>query len=378
MLNMRVIGALLLSGLLAACGGSKGFEPSPLPAFEQKIGARFAWKTTAGISSGFIFSPVRFQDTVCAAGGGDRLSCFGSGDGRRVWARRAGVTFSGGVGAGENMILMGTTKGEVLAYDTTGTLLWRSQVSTEVLSAPVGSRSTVVVRAGDSKVFALSASDGTLQWEYQSPPQPLILRSNPGLAIVDDTFVIAGFPGGRLIKLDIRSGALLWDIAVATPRGDNELERLADVAGTPLLEQGSVCAVAFQGRVGCFDADKGAQIWARSASSASSLAADSRNIYYTETDGVIVALDKSTGASVWRQDKLLYRRVSAPAVVGDWIVVGDFEGYAHVISREDGAFVARLATDGTAITAKPLQVGNGAMLQTEAGGLYMITFDSRS
>ncbi len=378
MIVCRTICAALLSGLLAACGGSKGFEPSPLPQFESKVGARLAWRAAVGEAGIFIFSPVHARDMVCAAGGNDRLSCFASDDGRRRWIRRTGVSLSGGVGAGDNMLLLGTVKGEVLAYDLSGTLLWRSQVSTEVLSAPAGSRSFVVVRAGDSKVFALSAKDGTPRWEYQSNRQPLILRSNPGMAILDDSAVISGFPGGRLVKLDVQDGALLWDIAVATPRGDNELERLTDVAGTPLLENNWVCAVAFQGRAGCFDSDKGAQIWARSASSAGSLAADARTVYYTESDGVIVALDKSTGASLWRQDRLLYRRVSAPVVVGDWIVVGDFEGYVHVLSREDGSFVARLPTDGSAILAAPLEVNNRALVQTQAGGLYMIALRNRT
>lgn len=377
MLVGRLIGVLLLGGVLAGCA-AKGFEPAPLSAFEAKISTRFLWTASVGISGGFIFSPASFTGLVCAAGGGDRLSCFDANNGRLAWTRRAGVTFSGGVGSGDNMILMGTSKGEVLAYDASGTLLWRSQVSTEVLSAPVGSKSTVVVRAGDSKVFGLSAVDGTSLWEYAATPQPLILRANPGMAIVDDSALIAGFPGGRLIKLGVSDGALLWNISVATPRGVNELERLTDVAGTPFLEQERVCAVAFQGRIGCFGIDEGAQIWARTASSASSLDADSRNVYYTESDSVVAALDKSTGASVWRQDKLLYRRVSAPVVVGDWIVVGDFEGYVHILAREDGSFVARLATDSSAIEATPLRVGDTVIVQTKAGGLYMIALEKRS
>ncbi len=373
----RAFVAALLGALLAACG-SKGLEPSPLPQFEPRIEARLAWKASTGIAGNFIFSPASANEIVCAAGGGDRLSCFAAASGRRAWTRRAGVALSGGVGVGENMFLVGTSKGEVLAYDLKGTLLWRSRVSSEVLSAPVGSRSMVVVRAGDSKVFGLSAKDGAPRWEYEATRQPLILRSSPGMTIVDDSAVVGGFPGGRLVKLNVQDGALLWNIAVATPRGDNELERLTDVAGTPLLENGWVCAVAFQGRIGCFDTKEGDQVWARNASSAGSIAADPRNVYYTEADGVIVSLDKSTGASMWRQDALLYRRVSAPAVVGDWLVVGDFEGYVHILSREDGSFVARLPTDGSAIVATPAEVDGHALVQTRGGGLYMIRLANRS
>jgi outer membrane protein assembly factor BamB len=377
MTGRQAIGVLLLGVLLAGCA-SKGIEPSPLPAFKPTADARIAWKASAGDASGFIFSPVGFRGMICAAGGKGRLTCFDGANGRRLWSRQAGVAFSGGVGGGENMILVGTAKGEVLAYATNGTLLWRSRVSSEVLSAPVGSLSTVVVRAGDSKVFGLDARDGRRIWEYQSPPQSLVLRANPGLAIVEDSAVIGGFPGGRLTKLDIRDGSLLWDIPVATPRGDNELERMADIAGTPLVGEGRVCAVAFQGRIGCYEIDKGTQIWARNASSAGSITADSKNVYYTESDSAIAAFDKISGASVWRQEKLLHRRVSAPVVVGEWLLVGDYKGYVHVLSREDGAFVARLATDGSAIVATPLRVEERAVVQTEAGGLYVIDFSHRS
>ncbi|MGD2139670.1 MAG: outer membrane protein assembly factor BamB [Burkholderiales bacterium] len=378
MLNWRVVVAALLCGVLTACGGTTTLKPSPLPDFERKIDTRIGWQATVGEARDYLFVPVSFHDMVCAIGSSDRLSCFSSANGERMWDQRLAVKLSGGVGVGENMLLVGTANGEVIAFDASGTLLWRSQVTTEVLSAPVGSRSMVIVRAGDSNVFGLSAKDGASRWQYEGPRQPLVLRSNPGMAILDDVAAIGGFPGGRLIKLDVRDGGLLWDIPLATPRGDNELERLTDVAGTPLLVSGSVCAVAYQGRIGCFDTEKGEQVWARSASSAGGITADDKSVYYTEADSVVVALDKSAGASVWRQEKLLYRRVSAPAVVGDWIVVGDYQGYVHVLAREDGAFVARVATDGSAIVGTPVPVGDGVAVQTRNGGLYMIDLKSRS
>ncbi len=363
----------LLVVLLAGCA-AKGVEPSPLPEFTPTVEARIAWKASVGISGGFMFSPVVIENRVCAASGKGRLTCYDGDRGRRQWSSQPGVTVSGGVGTAENMILIGTNKAEVLAYGPNGVLLWRSKVSTEVLSAPIGSGSTVVVRTGDSKVFGLDARDGRRLWEYESPPQSLVLRANPRMVIADGSAVIGGFPGGRLTKLDMRDGSLLWDIPIATPRGDNELERMVDIAGTPLLEEGVVCAVAFQGRIGCYDTQKGEQIWARSASSAGSIVADTRNLYYTEADGAVVAYDKGSGASIWRQEQLLHRRVTAPVVVGDWLVVGDYQGYVHVMSREDGAFVARMATDGSAIVTAPVAQQERAVVQTETGGLYVIAF----
>ncbi len=370
-----LLAVLILGVLVAGCAG-KGVKPSPLPDFESRHEVRIAWRASAGISKRYIFSPVYAGNAVCAAGYAGRLSCFDSRNGRRLWtSTAAGVAFSGGVGVGENMILVGSTKGEALAFGTDGTLLWRSQLSSEILGAPVGSGSTVIVRTGDSKIFGLDARDGRQIWQYQAPEQPLTLRSNPGLAIVDDTAVISGSPGGRLAKLGITDGGLLWETAVATPRGDNELERVADIAGTPLVEDGRVYTVTYQGRIGCFDTQKGTQIWARDASSAGSLSADSSSVYYTEADSVVVALDRATGASVWRQEKLLHRRVSSPLVIGDWVVVGDYEGYVHVLSREDGSFVARIGTDGSDIIAAPVLMNEHVVLLTQSGGLYVIALD---
>ncbi len=366
--------ALLMSVLLVACAG-KGVKPSPLPEFEPRQALRVAWRASAGIAESYIFSPVAVGSAVCAAGYTGRLSCFNGRNGQRIWSVPTGAAFSGGVGIGEGMILVGTAKGEVLAFSTDGVALWRSQLPSHVMSAPVAALSTVIVRTGDSRIFGLDARDGRQRWQYQAVQQPLTLRSNPGLVIVEDDAVISGFPGGRLAKLAVADGALLWETAVATPRGDNELERVTDIAGTPLVEDGRVCAVTYQGRIGCFDADKGAQIWARDASSAGSIAADASSVYYTESDSVVVALDRATGASVWRQTKLLHRRVSSPLVFGDWIVVGDYQGYVHVLSRADGSIVGRIATDGSNIIAAPALMNGQVVLLTHSGSLYAIAFD---
>ncbi len=369
-----VLAALIVAAFLVGCRG-KGIKPSPLPEFEPRHEVRVAWHSSAGISRNYIFSPVYIGDAVCAAGNAGRLSCFNSRNGQRIWASSGGVAFSGGVGIVENMILAGSTKGEVLAFGTSGTLLWRSRLTSEILSAPAGSGAIVVVRTGDSKIFGLDARDGRQIWQHQAPEQALTLRSNPGLAIVDNSAVISGWPGGRLAKLGITDGRLLWEIAVATPSGDNELERITDVAGTPLVEGERVYAVTFQGRIGCFDTEKGTQIWARDASSAGSISVDQKSVYYTESDGVVVALDRATGASVWRQEKLLHRRVSSPLVIGDWIVVGDYQGYVHVLSREDGSFVARIGTDGSNIIAAPVRMDEQVLLLTQSGGLYAIAIE---
>jgi outer membrane protein assembly factor BamB len=192
------------------------------------------------------------------------------------------------------------------------------------------------------------------------------------MVFAGDHAAVAGFPGGRLLVLNTQTGVVMWETTVATPRGDNELERIADIAGLPLVAPDQVCAVTYQGRIGCYETQRGRQLWVRPASSAGSLSSSGSLLYYTEENGSVVALDRASGASVWKQDKLFGRKVSAPAAFGNYVVVGDYQGYVHFLSREDGAFVARIGTDGGPILAQPLVFEQTVLVQTARGGLYAI------
>ena len=184
--------------------------------------------------------------------------------------------------------------------------------------------------------------------------------------------VFAGFPGGRLVAVSAVNGNLIWEATVALPKGATELERVADVSSVPVTDGRQVCAAAYQGRVACFGTVKGELLWARDFSSISGLSMDARNIYAADEKSAIVAFDRSNGASLWKQDKLYGRNVTAPALAGRFLAVGDLQGYVHFLSREDGSFVARVATDGTPIIAQPVSFEDHVVVQTLKGGVYAI------
>jgi outer membrane protein assembly factor BamB len=249
---------------------------------------------------------------------------------------------------------------------------WVGQVAGEVIAPPAVSRNVVVVRTADGRIFGFSVADGKRLWVYQRPTPPLLLRSPAGvLAIGGD--VVAGYPNGKLIALDIDDGKLVWEVTVAQPRGSTELERIADVAGLPVIDGGNICAAAYQGKVACFEIATRNVIWSRDLSTSRSLAIDERNVYLVEDDGAVHALDKKAGASVWKQDKLLYRDVTRPVVFDGKVVVGDGQGWLHVLSPDDGAIVGRMETDGTPIVS--LVPGlSGLFVQTAGGALYRVRF----
>ena len=367
----RVAIAALVAFLLAGCG-SKGPKPAPLPEFKPAAKLRVEWRANVGSAGRYLFAPAFYQDGVYAAGSRGKIVRLNAATGKTVWRVDTKAPLSGGVGVSDNLVMVGTAKGAVLAYDLDGKPLWKSTVSSEVLSAPQAADGFVVVRSGDSRIFGLDAKDGTRRWEYQTITPPLTLRANPGVIIVEG-FVIAGMPAGKLVVLNLANGGVIWETVVAAPKGDNELERITDIAGAPLVEQKNVCAVTFQGRAACYETERGGQLWARAASSVGGLAADDRSVYLSEDSGAVVALDKNSGASVWKQDSLSHRSLSAPLAFGNHVVVGDFEGHVHYIKVEDGSFAARIATDGGGIGAAPVRVDDKVLVQTRKGGVYAIS-----
>jgi outer membrane protein assembly factor BamB len=182
-----------------------------------------------------------------------------------------------------------------------------------------------------------------------------------------------GTAGGKLLALDLGTGILGWEGNVATPKGATELERIDDVTSLPFVDEKQACAVAYQGRVACFDIVRGTLNWSRDVSSLAGLAGDGKYIYVTDDKGAVQALDRSTGASVWKQDLLAARKITGPQAFGEQIGVVDVEGYLHLLSPANGAYVGRMATDGTSPTSQPVAFGSSALWQSEGGNLYAVT-----
>jgi outer membrane protein assembly factor BamB len=353
-------------------GSAPKTKPAPLVTFQPSVQPRIVWRGEAGPAERAMFFPAMTGRTVYAAGAAGQIVGFEIATGKVTTRITAGTRLTGGVGASGSLILVGTGKGEILAFDANGKQLWKAQLSGEVLAPPAVEGSLVVARAGDGRVYGLDATSGKQRWLYQRSTPPLSLRNYGGL-VLDRGVVFAGFPGGRLVALAAANGALGWDSVVALPRGTTELERVADVVGVPALDGKHVCAVAYQGRAACFDSQNGTTVWARDMSSIVGMDADHRSAYVTDDRNAVVALDKANGASLWKQDKLAGRGVTAPLAFGRYVIVGDLEGYVHLLAREDGAFAGRIATDGSAIGAPPVALDNNSFLvQTRNGGVFAI------
>ncbi|MCU0868496.1 MAG: outer membrane protein assembly factor BamB [Burkholderiales bacterium] len=358
---------------LAACSET-GPKPAELRDFAATASPRVAWKASVGESETAVFVPAIADGDFFVAAADGVVRRLDARNGREKWKVDLRERLSGGVEARDGRVLVASAKGRVFALDlASGAVTWTTQVTSAVLAVPAIAEGIVVVRGADGRISGLDAKDGTRKWEYASTMPPLTLRTSGGVTI-DSGNVYAGLAGGRVVALALATGAPLWEAVVAQPKGDTELERMIDVAGPPIVEDGQACAVAFQGRLACFDALKGTLAWARNASSVTPMAASDRSFYYVDDRAALHAADRSSGASLWKQDVLRDRGLGAPGVVGPYVVVGDFEGWLHFFDADEGTLRGRVRTDGSAITAAPIEVGDGNLVvQTREGHLYAIT-----
>ncbi|MBP6564594.1 MAG: outer membrane protein assembly factor BamB [Burkholderiales bacterium] len=349
-------------------GNSKA--PGPLPELAPSVTPVIAWQAQVGKAAAG-FAPMVTPDAIYAAAADGTVMRIDPANGRAVWRISAGRTLSAGAGADGSVVVVGSDKGDVLAFDTNGTALWATKVGSEVISPPKTAEGTVVVFSGDGRVYGLSTKDGSRRWVYQRANPPLIVRNYAG-AVIERGGVFFGTAGGRLLGLDLATGTVGWEAAVATPKGATELERIADVTSLPTIDERYACATAYQGRTGCFDVVRGTPVWTRDIGSLGGIAIDGKNLYVTDDAGAVHALDRSTGASVWKQDKLAQRRIGGPQLVADHVGVVDVEGWLHLISPVNGAYVGRVATDGSAPTSQPAATIGGATWQSAGGTVFSV------
>ena len=353
--------------------GVKGdTEPAKLVDFSETAKFEMRWHSNVGDTGADLLQLALTHNAIYSASGNGGLMRLDSATGTQSWNIQTGIVISGGVASGEGLALIGGSKGEVLAYGEDGKLRWKSLVSSEVLSVSQVVDGMVMVRSGDGRITGLNAIDGKRVWMYERSTPALVVRSHAGLTIQRGV-AYAGFAGGKLAAINIKNGEVLWETWVSQPRGNTELERISDITSDPVVDDQQVCAIAFQGRVACFDTAQGSPLWNRDISSDKGMMVLRKNLYLSEVSGSVIALDKITGSTTWKNGQLLFRSITAPYAIKKFVVVGDFEGYLHGLNSEDGNFVARIKLDGGAIKATPLELENGLLVLTRSGDLYSLS-----
>ncbi|CAJ5517616.1 lipoprotein [Burkholderia pseudomallei] len=358
--------------VLAACSSTKDARrvPTPLTEFKPVLDVQQVWTASVGKGGRYSFSPVAVGDVVYVAGANGSVEKIDAKTGQQVWRTKIGSDLSAGVGSDGNLTAVGALKGGVFVLGPDGKQLWKATVQGEIFSPPLVGNGLVIVRTIDGQVIAFAAQTGEQKWTYRNRAVPLNLRVSAGMTFAGDAAVLAGFPGGGLVALNLQTGEPFWQTPVSFPKGVTEVERINDVTGAPTLVGAETCAVTFQGQLGCFDANSGRPLWEKPFSSRSGVAQDDTVVVGGDDWSVVSAYDVATGKALWRNDKLKSRDVGVPYLLGRAVVLGDYKGFVHFLSRDDGTFVARMKTDGSAIAAAPVLAGNTLVVLTQDGGVY--------
>ncbi|HCW95923.1 MAG TPA: outer membrane protein assembly factor BamB, partial [Pseudomonas sp.] len=362
----------------AGCSSNSSKEPEPaeLVKFDAEIQLDKVWSRSIGDGQGDTYNllvPAVYGEQIYAADVDGLVVSMDRTTDKVNWKQDLDVSISGAVGAGYGLVLVGTLSGDVIALDvSTGEERWRSKVSSEVLSAPAINGDIVLVQTQDDRLIALEMDTGAQRWSYESAPAVLTLRGT-GAPLLTNQLAIAGLSTGKVIALDTRRGLPVWEQRVAIPQGRSELERVVDIDGGLLLSGGTLYVGTYQGRAAALDVESGRVLWQRDASTYSGVALGYGSVYLSLADGTVESVDERSTTALWRNESLARRQLSAPAVFSSYVVVGDKEGYIHLLSQVDGRFVARERIDSNGVRARPVVDGDWLYVYGNGGKLVAMT-----
>ena len=351
--------------------------PAELEEFTPQVRLRREWSVSVGNGQGDIYNelvPALDGDSIYAVSENGNVVAVDVASGNIRWRTRLDVVVTGGVGAGNGMVMLGTQDAEVVVLNQEdGSERWRGAVTSEVLAAPQTNGDIVVAQTVDSKLLALDAETGERRWIYETTQPPLTLRGTSHPLITSAGTVVAGFSNGTLVAVNAADGVYRWEERVAVPEGRYDIERVIDVDGDLLLDGNRILAASYQGNLMAFDAISGQIVWGMEASSYHGMDQGFGNIYYCDDRSHIVAVRDNSEDIVWQNESLQYRAITAPKTVNNYLAVGDFEGYVHLLSQIDGSIVGRTQVDNDGIRANLLSRGNRLFVYGNSGRLVSLS-----
>lgn len=352
--------------LLSSFSGPTKPQPAALQAVSGDVVAKQAWISRIGVVN-FPLDAAVAGSSIFVAGGDGVVAAIDARTGVDLWRANAGAPIAAGVGSDGKTAAVVTQANNLVAF-ADGREIWRQKISAQVYTAPFVAGGRVFVLAADRSVNAFDGQTGRRLWTQQRPSEPLVLKQSGVITALADTLIVG--LSGRLVGLNPSNGSIRWESPIASPRGVNDVERLVDLVGRVSRDGEAVCARAFQAAVGCVNAARGNLLWSKPANGSQGIHGDDKRLYGTESDGTVQAWNRVDGERAWTTDLLRYRSLSAPLVVGRSVAVGDFAGIIHLLSRDNGSLLNRLNTDGSAIAAAPVLVGNTLIAVTRNGAVY--------
>ncbi len=354
-------------------------QPAKLESISSEIKIRKLWSVGVGAGQGGSYNhlrPVIAGDIIYVAGNDGLVLALNKTTGKRQWKQKFELSFSGAVGVGEGLLLLGSSDGDVVALSAAdGVELWRTEVRGEVMAPPQTNGKIVVVQSYDGKLRGLDAADGRELWVYDSNLPVLTLRGT-STPIIFERRVIAAFGNGKVIAFDLATGAINWEVRVAIAQGRSEIDRIVDIDGSMALTGTNLYAVSYQGRLAAIDVNSGRKAWQEDTSSYVGVDQGFGNVYVADESGSVIAFQRSGQGVRWTQSALAYRRLSSPKTVRGYVAVGDLDGYVHFLSQVDGHFVGRTKIGSDGIRADMLTDNNILYVYENGGTLAALQVSS--
>ena len=377
-LNLVVLLAGLI--LLTGCSGSDNTEPpAELTDFKASADVEELWSSSIGDGSEEYYLrlyPLMLSDRIITAGREGRITAIDIKTGDSLWQQDLDLTLSGGVGGNENYLSVASRDGRVFLLDNSGKTLWSQETASTVLAPPLVTDDSVIVRSSDGTITSRLLKDGSEQWTHHEEVPSLTLHGNSPMLYAQG-YLFVGLDSGRFLIIDTHTGQTVRDTAVALPSGRSELERMVDIDGDTVLDDSTIYLASYQGRLAALDTYRGRLIWTRQLSSTTGVALTGQTLLSVDDQDHIWALDKNNGATLWKQDDLVRRQLTRPAIMGDTLVVADYEGYLHWLSLFDGHLVARADAGGEGVIV-PLEVrGDVVYVLTRDGELSAWQYQQR-
>jgi len=369
---LKRFSAALISGavviaLVACSGSSRVRKPADLVAVTNQFDLQPVWSNSIGSSESFNFHPIVAGDAVYVASHRGNLAKIDLASGKKAWEVSVPERLSVGPGSDGRTTVAVTTKGTVYAYDDAGKPIWNVSVGSEVLSEPVVAGGVVVVRALDNRFVGLDQRTGAKKWTYQRQQSALSLRVGYGMLPIANEVIVTGFAGGRFGMIAIANGGLVWETPVSFPKGFSEIERLNDVTAKPSMEGDILCAVSYQGRIGCGQARTGNLLWFKDYSSYTGTSQSTDTVFSANEKSHVTAFSTKDGTQIWENTQLTYRDVGESLAIGRVLLMGDAQGYIYAFSQANGDMVARIRHDSSPISAAPIAVGGLILIQSQGG-----------
>ena len=387
-----------LPGVGDGSGDKENTEPAKLVDFDAVVKIQRQWKSKVGNGLGKKYirlQPVVAADRIVAADAYGAVAAFDRFSGRTIWQQKIGdaeriasglnrfldrsdsAFVSGGVGVGEGLVLVGTTGGEVVALALSdGIEQWRAFVGSEIGASPVAAQGRVFAQTIDGALIALDATTGEQLWSYSSQVPLLTLRGTSTPVTARDV-VYTGFSSGKVVALRASNGEPIWEQRIMLPEGRSELERIVDVDAAPLLANNSIFAQAYQGRMMRLSARDGRPRWELEVSSFLNLAEGLGQVYAGEEKDTLTAVDQDRGEVIWQHDLLARRGLTAPLAFSNYLVVGDADGYLHVMAQRDGRMMGREKVGGKGLRTPFTLAESTLFVLDNAGGLHAYSITSR-